>query len=401
MNPLVLAALLARSASAQPALIPQLDDPAGFALTLYQQVAADADGGNVLVSPLSAREAVGLAYIGARGATADGLSRALRAGRRDDFAAAAERTRADLRDADPRVEVRTATSLWLRSDWKFLPDYVHRAQDGFGAEVFRRDFSAKTVHEVNGWVTKQTHGRISTILDSLDPKNDAAVLLNAIYFRGDWRRAFDEKRTKDRDFHLASGKIVQSPRMAFGRTYDDARFDYAEDENLQAVSLPYGSGRLKMILVLPAKPSTLAALNARLSGVWWRTLRSHMRPRTGVVEIPRFKFKREMSLNASLIAMGASAAFDRRSADFRDMAEAKRPADMLYISRVFQKAEIEVNETGTIASAATSALIAVRGSAMRQGPPPFVFVADRPFLFAIEDGGTGALLFVGAVQDPR
>lgn len=170
---------------------------------------------------------------------------------------------------------------------------------------------------------------------------------------------------------------------------------------MQALSLPYGSGRLKMILVLPAKSSTVAALNSKLNGSWWRTLRTRMKPRAGVVEIPRFKFKTAMNLNAPLSAMGASTAFDRRRADFRDMAEAKRPADMLYISRVFQKAEIEVNETGTIASAATSAVTAVVGSSMQQGPPPFVFIADRPFLFAIEDGGTGTLLFIGSVQDPR
>ncbi|NNN06933.1 MAG: hypothetical protein HKL90_13635 [Elusimicrobia bacterium] len=218
MNPLILTALLARAASAQPALIPPSDDPVDFALTLYRQVAADAGGGNVLVSPFSAREAVGLAYIGARGETADGLSHALRAGRRDDFAAAAERARADLRDADPRVEVLTATSLWLRSDWTFLPDYVHLAQDEFGAEVFRRDFSPKTVDEVNGWVTKETHGRIPAILNSLDPKNDAAVLLDAVYFKGDWRRAFDKMRTKARAWPSASAMTTSASTTARTRT---------------------------------------------------------------------------------------------------------------------------------------------------------------------------------------
>jgi serine protease inhibitor len=170
---------------------------------------------------------------------------------------------------------------------------------------------------------------------------------------------------------------------------------------MQAVRLPYGSGRISMIVVLPAKTTTLAGLTDKLDGTWWRTLRTSLRDRDGDVELPRFKFETSMSLNRPLIAMGAAAAFDKTRADFRDMAPASRPDEMLHISEVQQTAMIEVDEKGTVAAAKTSVSMSL-GAAMRVAPPPpFVFIADRPFLFAIEDSLTGTLLFVGSVQDPR
>jgi serpin B len=393
---------LVRSVAAQTPPASGSDDPLDFALTLYRRTAAINPGANALVSPFSAREAVGLAYIGARGATADGLAEALRAGGRGEFAESARKTRAALRGADPAVTVEIANSLWLRSDWRFLDSYEERARRGFDAEVFRRDFSPQTSAEADAWVSQKTEGRITRIVDRLDPAADVGVLLNAVYFKGVWRQAFDRSRTKARNFHLASGAVVQRPRMQFGDdrfSGDGEKFAYAEDADLQAVRLPYGSGRVAMIVILPAKTSGLAALTGRLNGNWWRALRARMTPRSGDVELPRFKFDTSTSLVGPLSAMGAQRAFDRRHADFRDMAEAVRPEDMLYISQVRQKAMIEVDEDGTVAAAAASAVMSIRGS-MTSGPTPFSFIVDRPFLFAIEDSRTGTLLFVGSVQDP-
>ncbi|MDE2511932.1 MAG: hypothetical protein KGL74_12490, partial [Elusimicrobia bacterium] len=301
----IAAVLAAATVAAQTVSIPRSDDPADFALTLYRQVAAARPGKNVIVSPYSAREAVGLAYVGARGAAADGLAAALRAGPPDDFMASVQRTRQELQGADPRTTIAVANSLWLRSDWKFLDSYVARARDAFGAQVFRREFGPKAVAEADAWVSQTTHGKITKAVDSLDPKKDVAVLLNAVYFKGIWKRPFDKSKTKDGDFHLASGKPVQRPLMAFGpvskRGDETDKFDYAADETLQAVRLPYGSGRIAMTVVLPAKGTTLEALADKLTGTWWRTLRSRLEAREGRVELPRFKFKSTLTLNDPLI----------------------------------------------------------------------------------------------------
>jgi serpin B len=395
------AVLLACPAPAQTLTIPASDDSTDFALTLYRKAAALRPGENALVSPYSAREAVGLAYIGARGATAEGLAKALRAGRPDDFLESVKKARGEISSADPKTIVEVANSLWLRSNWKFLDSYVARVKDGFGAEVFRRDFSPKTKAEADAWVSRRTHGKITKAVEKLDPL-DAAVLLNAVYFKGVWKRPFDKTKTRDEDFHLASGKVVRSPRMAFGPAKEEEsdRFDYAEDADMQAVRLPYGSGRLAMTVVLPAKGTTLAAIDRKLDGTWWRTLSARLEERRGEVELPRFKYGSSIKLNGPLIEMGAAEAFDKTRSDFRGMAEARRPEDRLFISEVRQTAVIEVDELGTVAAAKTSVSMMV-GSAIRVEPPPFVFIADRPFLFAIEDTVSGTLLFVGSLADPR
>jgi serpin B len=399
-----LAALAAglTAAAAQTVSLPASDDPIDFALTLYRKAAALKPGENALVSPYSAREAVGLAYIGSRGATADGLAAALRAGRPDDFLETAKKTRLEISSADPKTTIEVANSLWLRKEWKFLDSYVSKAKDAFSAEVFRRDFSPSTVAEADAWVSRRTHGKITKAVEKLEP-SEVAVLLNAVYFKGVWKRPFDKTKTRDEDFSLASGKVVRRPRMAFGpvtKRRESDRFDYAEDADVQAVRLPYGSGRIAMIVLLPAKGSSLAVLTGKLTGSWWRTLRSRLAERAGEVEMPRFKYGASMKLNDPLIEMGAAAAFDKARADFRDMAEARRPQDMLHISEVLQDAVIEVDEIGTVAAAKTSVSMMV-GSSFHEEPPPFVFIVDRPFLFAIEDDVTGTLLFVGSVQDPR
>jgi serpin B len=373
-----------------------LDDPVDFALTLYRQTAALKPGANALVSPYSAREAFGLAYLGARGKTADGLARALRAGRLEDFLAHSRRARAELAAADPETAIETANSLWLRANWKFRDSYAAKARDGFGAELFRRDFGPQTVKDADAWVSRKTHGKITEIVEKLD-RNDIAVLLNAVYFKGIWHWKFDKKLTEPKDFHLASGKTVQRPRMAMGD--DDKReFDYAEDGQLQAVRLPYGSDRLAMIVLLPREGTMLESLGAKLDGTWWHGLRARMEPRPGDVELPRFKFDATVELKAPLEAMGAGLAFDANRADFQDMAATRKAGQNLSIGKAVQKATIEVDEDGTVAAATTALTMMITG-AMEQ-PQRFRFVADRPFLFAIEDGVTGTLLFVGSVQDP-
>src|SRR6185312_13758848 len=170
-------------------------------------------------------------------------------------------------------------------------------------------------------VSSKTHGKIKKAIDELDPA-DKAVLLNAVYFKGIWEHPFDKASTKVQDFTLASGKVVRSPRMtssaASRRDPEAGSFGYAENHGLQAVRLPYGSGRISMIVVLPAKGTALTNLGSKADGAWWRSLRAELLPRAGRVELPRFKFEASEALNRPLIAMGAADAFDPERADFRD-----------------------------------------------------------------------------------
>jgi len=113
----------------------------------------------------------------------------------------------------------------------------------------------------------------------------------------------------------------------------------------------------------------------------------------GDVKLPRFKLEYEKTLNDQLKALGMGAAFNAREADFSGI----RPERDLFISEVKHKAVVEVNEEGTEAAAATSVGVAITSA--RPTPERFTFIADRPFLMAIRDSQTGAILFMGAVRE--
>ncbi len=370
----------------------QVGDADQFAWSLLRL--ADAGKSNALVSPLGARRVFGMVYLGARGATETGLARALDAADPDAFAAGESSTRASLNLVGGSTTLEIADSVWLNSDWTMLDSWRRRCRTNFGDGELSRRFGAGAVKDINAWVARRTHGRISRLIESLS-SDDKAVLLDAIYFKGLWSNPFPRRSTKIEDFHSSSGKVVRRPRMRVG-----GDFDYAETDGLQIVRLPYQDGRLSMTILLPAKGRRLEPLLAAMSGARWRGLLSRLKFTEGVVEIPRFKFDATVSLKAPLSALGAADAFDRARADFGAMARARRPEDRLYISRAEQKAVIAVDEKGTVAVAATGVVAETVGARMADMEHPFVFTADRPFLFAVGDRQTGALLFVGVVRDP-
>jgi serpin B len=229
------------------------------------------------------------------------------------------------------------------------------------------------------------------------------VLVNAIYFKGNWLRQFTREATEDQPFFTASGETVQAPLMTFrpkpGASIPE--FGYWEDDTLQALELPYVGEDLAMIVLLPRKRNGLAELEASLSmdnlGKWT----GRLVPRKVVVYFPKFRMTwGTKDLTKTLIAVGMADAFDPARADFSGM-DGNKPGgdrDWLYISQVLHKAFVEVNEEGTEAAAAT-AVVMRAGSVARPKPPP-VFRADHPFAFLIRERETGSVLFMGRVADP-
>jgi serpin B len=361
-----------------------------FALSLYLAVVGQSGGKNVLISPYSVRQAVGMAYVGAHGQTRDDIGHALAAESVPGFVAEEKKTRQSLSSADPKVRLDIANSFWLNKNVRYRASFIAAARSGFAADAFQREFNPATLKELNSWVANATSGRIPGILDHFDP-NDVAVLIDAVYFKGAWQHRFDKASTRPREFHPLNGPSFQHPMM----THTDS-YDYYENAKVQAVRMPYGSGRLAMIAVLPSKDSNLADFHAHLDSAAWSGLRSGMRGRRGEVTFPRFRFDQSMELKSSLSALGMGIAFDQARADFQDMVESHIP---IHISKVLQKTFIAVDEEGTEAAAATA--VVMHGKGMMHAELPFRFVADRPFFFAIEDSQTGALLFVGSLQDPR
>ena len=221
------------------------------------------------------------------------------------------------------------------------------------------------------------------------------VLANAIYFKGSWVLPFEKNRTRDEPFHLEAGGKVNAPLMR-----RKAEISYMRGEGFQAVDLGYRGGDLSMLILLPDRVDGLRELEEKISPRVLSDYVAAMQAHEVDCLIPRFKFTLgAINLREPLAKLGLSLPFDRTAADFSGINGLRPPDfDALYVSAVFQKAFVEVNEEGTEAAAATGAVL---GLAMAPAPRQAVeFRADHPFVFAIRDRKSGEILFIGRVVDP-
>ncbi len=362
-----------------------------FGFTLLARLRAEGPGKNLFFSPLSVATALTMAWNGAVGETSAAMKRTLRLGaatHAEINQASADLMR-DLRGADPQIELAIANSIWMRKEMAFREDFLARNRQYFGAEAAALDFAdPRSLARINGWVSDNTKGKIPKILDRISAQQ-VMFLINAIYFKGAWQKKFDAAQTRPMPFHLLRGE-KPVPMMAQSGDYLHSR-----GEGVQILSLPYGKGGVNMALLLPDAGKPLDAVLAGLTAQKWEQWRAGLRKTPGDIKLPRYKMAWENSLNNSLKALGMETAFTPGRADFSGIADARN----LYISDVRHKAILEVNEEGAVAAAATSVGISV--TSMRPPQQRFTFVADRPFLLAIYDAKSGAILFLGTVFDPQ
>jgi serine protease inhibitor len=361
-------------------------DYAAFGLDLFRRLADAQPDGNVVTSPLSAGIALSLLANGATGATLAGILQTLATGmdlRALNVANAA--LSGSLRSED--VEIAVANSLWMHGA-PFLPEYVAESQRIYGAEVG----ALTSAGPINDWVSRHTRGRITQMVsDPIDPLV-ILLLLNAVYFKGRWQEEFRADDTRDRTFHAPSGP-VERPMMS--RT---GHYGYLHGAGFRAARMPYRGDRFAMYVLLPDTGQSLAQLRGRLTAEAWRGWMGVFRNVKMDVVLPRWRMNLESSLNDPLREMGMADAFIGGRAALDAMLPAAYVAqEAPYVSTVLQKVFVEVNEEGTEAAAVT--MVAVAGRSLVKDMV-VDFIVDRPFVFAIRDDQTGALLFVGQVNDP-
>ena len=341
---------------------------------------------NAFLSPLSASMALGMALNGANGETYTGMQRALRL---------EGMTEADINQGyldlitllsglDSRTEMRITNSMWGHSGFAMEPAFIDAGRSFFDAEVQMLDFGdPAAVSTINDWVSGKTNGKIPRVLDEISA-DEVLFLINAIYFKGKWRDAFETKDTQDGPFQGADGQVRTAALMSQTDT-----LRYQETADYQAVDLLYGNGAFAMTVLLPQAGRTPADLLANLNPSTWRELAGRFVDVDVHLTLPRFKLEYGRRLNDDLTALGMGIAFDRELADFYRIADV-RP-ERLYLTRVDQKTFVEVNEEGTEAAAATNV-----GVGMTSAPPDMR--VDRPFVFAIHERLSGTVLFLGIVN---
>ncbi len=368
---------------------------ARFGLKLFGLLKPTEQQKNVFVSPASLALALQLVHAGASGDTQSALGRTLELSPMapDALHAAALNLQQALAGADPKVKLRLATSVWARQGLTLNESFVDTSRRFFQASASAVDFTSPSAPKaINDWVNGQTNGRIKEIVSDLDPMT-AVVLVNALSFQGTWSKPFEKKDTREQDFFTDAAGTTALGRVKMMSVHGD--FAYLEEPAFQAARIPYGDGRLAMYVLLPAKTSSLDALVARLTPAEWTRVRGQLQSRSGQLSIPRFQLRYGESLRAPLKALGMELPFSER-ADFRALAT----PGPLKLDDVLHRTFVEVSEEGTKAAAAT-AVVAVGSAAPGAPVPSFAMVVDRPFFCAIHDSDTGALLFVGAVRDPR
>ena len=370
-----------------------------FGFRLLNAVQNTIPSGNVVLSPVSAALDLSMALNGAGGETRQEILAALSLSGSELGAinAANAQLIKVIRTPAKSITLSVADSLWVDSRRATLrPDYVKQTQASYDAEMTNLDFSdPSAATRINSWASKETQGRIPKVIERINPA-DLALLLNAVYFKGQWTHKFDKAQTQQRDFTLAGGSVKQVPRMA-----QSGRFDYFETPQLQAVRLSFGDGDLAMEVLLPAKSSSLGALEAQLTAEHWTNWQAQYAPRSGTIELPRFELKSNYRLNEPLQALGMTRAFHPDGAQLTGMfSSAPGPlrTSRFVISSVVQSTYWKVDEEGSEAAAVTTT--GIRASAVARPAQPFRMIVDRPFFCAIEDRRSGALLFVGAVYDP-
>ncbi|MDQ3557441.1 MAG: serpin family protein, partial [Gemmatimonadota bacterium] len=215
---------------------------------------------------------------------------------------------------------------------------------------------------------------------------EVMYLVNAIYFKGTWRQQFAKNRTRDDGFTTSGGVRVPVKMM-----HQDSTQRYLETPEFQAVDMPYGNGAFAMTVILPAPGRDAGALVASLGHERWAEWLGRFAEQRVDLYLPRFRLEYESSFNDALKALGMEIAFDDQRADFTGMAS----SGGIYISEVFQKTFVDVNEEGTEAAAVTKVVMGVTSAPMRAS-----MRVDRPFIVAIRERFSGTLLFVGLIESP-
>ncbi len=364
-----------------------------FGFNIFQKIVDDQTGKNVFISPLSISMALGMTLNGAEGTTEEEMEATLQlAGlTQEEINRSYQSLIKLLTNLDPKVKFEIANSIWTRLGFDVKEDFYKNNRDYFNAQVEEVDFNkAATVGKINDWVNEKTHGKIDKIINGPINPLTMMILINAIYFKGDWTEQFVKDATMPLPFYLADGSNTTCQMM--NMVFD---FNYMENDDFQAIELPYGDGDFSMVVFLPKEKDIATDVDnfiANLTAVSWSGYLDRFNSVEVDLSLPKFELEWEMPLNEVLQALGMNAAFDPNTADFSGIAN----VGDLHISEVLHKTYVKVDEEGTEAAAVTSVTVGTTSGL----PENINMRVNRPFAFIIKENKSGTILFMGKVENP-
>lgn len=341
------------------------------------------DDKNYMVSPFSLKMAMSLAANGADGTTKDEILTAFGIDNLDSYNTAAKEL-IERYEGTSSVKLNVANSIWLNKDVagkdiKFTDEYKKLVSEYYKGTASEED--AKNIAmKINSWVEEKTNNKIKNLL----PEGDAkflSVLVNTIYFKGEWAEQFEEYATKEEDFTDRNGKVEKTDFM-----HKTERYRFYEDENMKMVRVPYKGGKTAMYLVLPTNEDKMDIATAL----------DNMNSYKIRLSFPKFKTEYSLSFKEILKHIGIEKAFEKWEAEFDEvMFKGVKEGENVYVDDVLQKTFIEVDENGTEAAAATAVIMNEATSIGPSMEEIKEFKADRPFIYFIRDDVTHEVLFIG------
>ncbi|XP_008838891.2 serpin B10 isoform X1 [Nannospalax galili] len=387
-----------------------------FALEFSKKLAESAEGKNIFFSPWSISTSLAMVYLGTKGTTAVQMAQALQFNRGLDFTSGPDSEKKRKMEINSgKVEeilsnfqsltgeilmpassyiLKTANRLYGEKTYPFHNKYLEDVETYFGAKLQSVNFTEAPDQirmEINSWVESQTEGKIPNLLpdDAVDSKT-RMVLVNALYFKGTWEHQFLVQNTTERPFRInkTTSKPVQMMSMK-----EKLQIFHIEELQTIGLQLYYQNRDLSLLILLPEDVEGLEQLEKAITyeklNEWTRE--DMMDLFEVQLYLPKFKLKESYDLKTTLSSMGMTDAFIQNKADFSNMSLGRN----LYLSNVFHKAFVEINEEGTEAAAATGSEVGFRIKV-----PSIEFNVDHPFLFFIRHNKTNSFLFYGRFCSP-
>ena len=361
-----------------------------FGVELFTKVALE-ENKNLMLSPLSASTALTMLLNGCGGDTYDQLKKTLKYPEDMSISEVNEVYKSlvnQLLKVDPKVKLALANAIFYRESFSVKAPFLNTMSSDFEAQTEGLDFALPSaLTTINKWASDNTNGKIPKVLDEISP--DAVMfLMNALYFKGDWSFQFDKALTSDKPFFTTGGNSINVSTM-----YGEVGSKVTAGDNYKAVELPYGCTNFTMVIIVPDE--TLASFNTSFTAERWSAITSTFDAQQEygemIVSMPKFKFSYEKVLNDQLQSMGMIDAFNSSLANLSGISDAS-----IFVSFVKQNTFVEVDEKGTEAAAVTTIGIEVTS----EPPTPKQFIIDKPFIFAIRERTTNALLFIGQIVNP-
>lgn len=354
-----------------------------FGVELLKNAVKEKSNPNVLVSPLSAFMCLGMIANGAENETLAQFETAL-GGNISDINVFGNKL---LNKADETVKL--ADSVWIKNGAVNVEeDYLKTVKEIYNAEVFRSDFDALTVKDVNNWCSNKTEGMIPEIIDEIE-KDDVIYVINALFFEAKWQSEYEKKDISKYGFACLDGDVTTVEML---RSVESAYLDFG---NAQGFLKSYKGSKYSFLGILPDESVNIYDFVNGMTGDKYYEAMSAKQYATVDAGIPEFTFDYEIDLSDSLARMGIEKAFGS-DAEFGKMGRTTS-GDELYLGYVLQKTRIELDRNGTKAAAITFGNM--KGCSAPATEYEHVIILDRPFMFGIVDNATGFPLFLGTVTE--